>query len=466
MTTPVNFLNTQMGRLLRFVLAGLALLFGLTAVIQHQFIQYQLRIARESEAGKWAREISGELAYTTKWNLEGFRRAAWAAPNDFVLTKEGLLIDVEGFVPGLIPQVTLPDGLDYGHPKSLISEIGEPWRLLAKKVQGGTVVLGFAYPANVNNADTMLVEDADLFGSSMESAKNVLPRKVHIEIDYCVVDEGGNVQYAIGGIPLKLRKTVQLQPQSTLTNYAMGERSYLVFTTPILDSSNTRVGSVSIPMDSTLERQTLKSADRFNIIFDVLLWSIVAGIFIATFINDPTKRGRSDLSLEEALKLPESETLEFKSSVRYDYDPHFQGADLKKPTKVNPKLECEIVEAVAAFLNTSGGMLVIGVKDDRTVLGLQPDYETLTKKKDLDGLRTHLQQIISKEIREDRFTSNVSVTFDKKDGKDVCILRIKASPKAVFIGGRMPKLIVRRDSSTVPLDVQEAITFAQEHFKE
>ena len=44
---------------------------------------------------------------------------------------------------------------------------------------------------------------------------------------------------------------------------------------------------------------------------------------------------------------------------------------------VNKKLEEVILKTVAAFANSQGGTLLIGVDDEGTILGLEQDYLSL-----------------------------------------------------------------------------------------
>ena len=68
--------------------------------------------------------------------------------------------------------------------------------------------------------------------------------------------------------------------------------------------------------------------------------------------------------VEELLKLQESKTLEFKSSLRWN---------LAEDRQDDRHVTHAILETIAAFLNTEGGDLLIGVADDRTVLGIDHD---------------------------------------------------------------------------------------------
>ena len=90
--------------------------------------------------------------------------------------------------------------------------------------------------------------------------------------------------------------------------------------------------------------------------------------------------------IAERIKERENYNIELKSSFRYD----------TKSKQSNPKvLEKIIAKTIAAFMNSEGGTLFIGVDDQGNVLGLDDDYRTL-KKQDSDGFEIELRQSIEK----------------------------------------------------------------------
>ncbi len=70
------------------------------------------------------------------------------------------------------------------------------------------------------------------------------------------------------------------------------------------------------------------------------------------------------VSVEDLIAEGESDELEFKATLRWDL----------KEAGVNKKLEEVIIKTIAAFANSQGGTLLIGVADDGDVIGLEPDY--------------------------------------------------------------------------------------------
>ena len=70
-----------------------------------------------------------------------------------------------------------------------------------------------------------------------------------------------------------------------------------------------------------------------------------------------------DTELKELVLIGENEKLELKSTLRYDI----------RENTVNKKLEFVIAKTISAFLNSEGGILIIGVDDDGNALGLDKD---------------------------------------------------------------------------------------------
>ena len=69
-------------------------------------------------------------------------------------------------------------------------------------------------------------------------------------------------------------------------------------------------------------------------------------------------------SIDQILANDEDYAVEFKSTARWDL----------RESKPNKAMEDAVVKTIAAFLNTDGGTLLIGVDNERHVLGLALDY--------------------------------------------------------------------------------------------
>jgi type I restriction enzyme R subunit len=121
---------------------------------------------------------------------------------------------------------------------------------------------------------------------------------------------------------------------------------------------------------------------------------------------------------EELLKLQESKTLELKSSLRWN---------LKENRKDDTHVTHAVLKTIAAFLNTEGGDLLIGVDDDRNVLGIESD-----RLESDDELMRHLAQVVRNGLG-DRAGTCVDPRTQIVEGKTVCLVSCQRSPEPVFL---------------------------------
>jgi len=187
----------------------------------------------------------------------------------------------------------------------------------------------------------------------------------------------------------------------------------------------------------------------------LLLWVLLGIVLIAStfafLIYRKKRRGSfvkftsKDYSaqIEQMIKQGESSSLEFKSSLRWDY----------REEKVNKKLEEVILKSVSAFSNAEGGSLIIGVDDDGKVLGLGNDIATL-KKQNIDYFELHLRNLLNQTFGVNYTTRFVDILFPEIDGKNICVVNTKKGEKPLFItvhdkqGKKIEKFFVRSGNSS------------------
>jgi hypothetical protein len=151
----------------------------------------------------------------------------------------------------------------------------------------------------------------------------------------------------------------------------------------------------------------------------------------------------------------ESANLEFKSSARWD---------LKQNT-VSKIIEQIVVKTAAGFLNVeSGGTLLLGVGDDGNVLGLENDYKTWGNKPNRDSFENWLTSLLLGEFGKDA-SPLIRITFHDIDGKDVCQVALKPSPRPIFVkDGNAEHLYIRTGNSTRLLTSREAIEYSKQRW--
>ena len=164
--------------------------------------------------------------------------------------------------------------------------------------------------------------------------------------------------------------------------------------------------------------------------------------FMSSLLQEmPKKRLKT---LEDFLAGGEDATIEYKASLRWDL----------RTDKMNTDLQKVVARSIAGFLNTQGGVLLIGVLDDGSVFGIEKDMRTL-KRQDIDGFQQALIQQIIKYLGEE-YGKYVQIGYEEKDGKTVCIVKIEASPKPVFLkDGEHREFLIRVGNTTRGLDSEK-----------
>lgn len=162
-----------------------------------------------------------------------------------------------------------------------------------------------------------------------------------------------------------------------------------------------------------------------------------------------------DIDWHSIIKSGENDKVEFKSSLRWDY---YQ-------EKVNKALEHVIFKTIAAFLNTEGGILFIGLDDAGNLLGLENDYETM-KKKNKDSFLVTLTGLINLQFGKDVHRL-VKINICTIEHKDVCIIKVIKSDKPVFLLNKKEEaFFIRASASSQPLSMSETVEYIKGHFKE
>ena len=132
--------------------------------------------------------------------------------------------------------------------------------------------------------------------------------------------------------------------------------------------------------------------------------------------------------------------------------------------KMNKSLENVILKTISAFLNTNGGMLIIGVDDSGSVLGLKKDYETVSKKSS-DGFILTITNLINQHLGK-RVHKFINLEIVNKDGKDICAVSVSKCDGPVFLGKNDNEtFFIRASASSQRLSVSEVVGYIKSHWK-
>lgn len=161
----------------------------------------------------------------------------------------------------------------------------------------------------------------------------------------------------------------------------------------------------------------------------------------------------NSVDYENIISRGESNQIEFKPTIIYNFD----------TGKGSIKVKYRIAKVICSFLNSNGGTLFIGVKDDGTVQGLDYDY-SLFESGQRDKVLLELDDLISRYFGSGR-KPLVNGFIEEVDGKDILIIEVSSSAKPVFLNNHydgIPKkeFYIRMHASTrILTDVEEIVDY-------
>ncbi len=177
------------------------------------------------------------------------------------------------------------------------------------------------------------------------------------------------------------------------------------------------------------------------------------GQVLKNYLFDQYLRGHRQA--DELLKQQESKTLEFKSTLRWNL------RDDKKDAKV---VTHSVLKTIAAFLNTEGGDLLIGVADDRSIIGIGPDgFENE------DRFMLHLSHVVQRGLG-DRAGTCIDPKMQVVQGKSICLVSCQRSPEPVFVKWKGSEaneggdFFVRSGPGTTKLEPESAKEYIRTRF--
>jgi type I restriction enzyme, R subunit len=270
-----------------------------------------------------------------------------------------------------------------------------------------------------------------------------LPRDVQQNIDM----ESYRIQQTRSDRITLERKGGVLDPQRTKSGYGL-QTEEIEPLSRIIAELNERFGLNLGPEHRLTLEQMMEKLDgdaaldaaaqvreNVRLAFDHKVESVIQEIVDSNF--DLYKRITDDRGFGEALKnflfdqyvqshrnaaelimRGESKTLEFKSTLRWN---------LKEDRKDDKAITHAALKTIAAFLNTDGGDLLIGVSDDGSVVGIERDQFDNN-----DRFMLHLSQVVRNGLG-DRAGTCIDPKTQVVQDKTVCIVSCQRSPEPVFL---------------------------------
>ena len=217
---------------------------------------------------------------------------------------------------------------------------------------------------------------------------------------------------------LNERFGLNLGPEHRVT---LGQMMARLDADPGLDASarvNTRE-NVRLTFDQKVEHVIQEIVDSNFDLFKRITDDRAFGEAIKNFLFDQYLRAHRQA--EELIKRGESKTLEFKSSLRWNR---------KEDRQDDRAVTHAVLKTIAAFLNTEGGDLLIGVADDGSIAGIEHD-----RLESDDNFMRHLAQVVRNGLG-DRAGTCIDPKTQFVQGKTVCVVSCQRSPEPVFLQWR------------------------------
>ena len=96
-------------------------------------------------------------------------------------------------------------------------------------------------------------------------------------------------------------------------------------------------------------------------------------------------------------------------------------------------MEQVIFKTIAAFGNTDGGILLIGVDDDKNIIGLEKDFSTL-KKSTADYYEVHLRNTFHNLMGVRYVSKYIRMHFEECENKKiVCMIKVFAAKEPLYL---------------------------------
>jgi hypothetical protein len=149
----------------------------------------------------------------------------------------------------------------------------------------------------------------------------------------------------------------------------------------------------------------------------------------------------------------EGQYLEFKSSFSWDY----------RRQSVNRGLNKAVMKNITGYMNTTGGILLLGVDDEGQILGLETEFQALPKP-NVDGFENGLNTVFNNMIGAE-YRHYMQVDFEVIEGRTVCRILVLPTPEPVFLRLKNDEeYYIRTGNGSQPLSISQAVTYIQDHF--
>jgi hypothetical protein len=190
------------------------------------------------------------------------------------------------------------------------------------------------------------------------------------------------------------------------------------------------------------------------VILGVLLMVLVLGVrqqqrqLMSTHAR-PGLLEATEAALLQVMQEGESDAVELKSTLRWNL----------KANRADKVMELACLKSIAAFLNSNGGTLIVGVEDDGHVLGIQADHFA-----NEDKFLLHLNNLIKQHLGAEH-ASDFRFGIRLYQNERILVVDCDRSTGPVFVKhDKQEDFFIRMGPGTRLLSTSEALEYIGSHF--
>jgi len=156
-----------------------------------------------------------------------------------------------------------------------------------------------------------------------------------------------------------------------------------------------------------------------------------------------------DNEIYKLLRLGESETLEFKSTMRKNL----------KSGKHGKEIEIAWLKGLVGFMNTKGGILLIGVDDDANILGIEAD-----EFENEDKILLHYKNLLNQHIGLE-FSNFINLIINQVEGKTILVIECERADRPAFLYNKNNEdFYIRSGPASVQLSISKVLKYVQNRY--
>lgn len=171
---------------------------------------------------------------------------------------------------------------------------------------------------------------------------------------------------------------------------------------------------------------------------------------IEDVLDDDEQLNHPSIALPDVIGQEENQRLEYKET--FQYNPYTE--------KQDKSLKANTVKEVAAFGNTDGGVVIIGVDDSKKVQGLERDYSSIGGHR--DEFELQLVDVIRSRIDQTFASQYIEIEFHEVEEKDVCAIHVEPNPNPMTVND--DKFYIRQGSSSKALTKDQAFDYLSDRW--